>query len=341
MADNNEIWVFLSHSNKDYEKVIKVRDLLEKNSFRPLMFFLKCLNDDDEIDDLIKREIDSRGRFILCDSENARSSEWVRREVEYIKSKQRVYQIINIEDSEEVIASKILTFKKASNVYVSYSHADKFVYDEFAALLKNDWNFKINEYEKQVFAGIEYSRFLKTKINLALKEGYVIFLVTKNFMASPLCVEELKYAYSHRSKGNVVILKSDVDHDSIRNVIPDYNYYTTIPFTITDNGHLSVNMMKLYFTFMGELISERAKNGDELAQKWQLEYAEDFYENGKRLYYDDRPYEAIEKAAYCELRYAADLGHKKAKELLDWASWNIDTEKTWKEHQEYIKNNYR
>ena len=36
--DNNEIWVFLSHSNK--------------------------VNDDDEIDSLIKREIDSRTRFI-------------------------------------------------------------------------------------------------------------------------------------------------------------------------------------------------------------------------------------------------------------------------------------
>ena len=95
--DKQEIWVFLSHSNKDYEKVIKVRDLLEKHSFRPLMFFLKCLNDKDEIDDLIKREIDCRGRFILCDSENARKSDWVKREVEYIQSKQRVYQTIDID----------------------------------------------------------------------------------------------------------------------------------------------------------------------------------------------------------------------------------------------------
>ena len=103
--NNNEIWVFLSHSNKDYEKVIKVRDLLEKNSFRPLMFFLKCLNDDDEIDELIKREIDSRGRFILCDSENSRNSYWVKREVEYIKSKQRVYQTIDIDASLDDIAA--------------------------------------------------------------------------------------------------------------------------------------------------------------------------------------------------------------------------------------------
>lgn len=62
--NNNEIWVFLSHSNKDYKKVRLVRNMLEEQALRPLMFFLHCLNDDDEIDSLIKREIDSRTRFI-------------------------------------------------------------------------------------------------------------------------------------------------------------------------------------------------------------------------------------------------------------------------------------
>lgn len=83
---DNEIWVFLSHSNKDYEKVKSVRDKLERDDFRPIMFFLKCLEDNDEIDDLIKREIDVRTRFILCDSENARKSDWVQKEIEYIES---------------------------------------------------------------------------------------------------------------------------------------------------------------------------------------------------------------------------------------------------------------
>lgn len=48
MADNinNGIWVFLSHSNKDYDKVRTVRNILEEHGFRPLMFFLKCLDDD-------------------------------------------------------------------------------------------------------------------------------------------------------------------------------------------------------------------------------------------------------------------------------------------------------
>lgn len=123
MADNqnNEIWVFLSHSNKDYEKVIKVRYLLEQNSYRPLMFFLKCLNEDDEIDDLIKREIDSRGRFILCDSENARESSWVKKEIEYIKSRNRIYQTINIEAPTEVIRKQIEQFRKRNSIFVSFN----------------------------------------------------------------------------------------------------------------------------------------------------------------------------------------------------------------------------
>lgn len=75
---NKEIWIFLSHSNVDYDKVRKVRNMLEEQGLRPIMFFLKCLNDDDEIDDLIKREIDCRTRFILCDSPNARCSTWVK-----------------------------------------------------------------------------------------------------------------------------------------------------------------------------------------------------------------------------------------------------------------------
>lgn len=64
--------------------------MLEDSSFRPLMFFLKCLNEEGEIDSLIKREIDCRTRFIYCKSENSESSHWVQKEVEYIRSQNRI-----------------------------------------------------------------------------------------------------------------------------------------------------------------------------------------------------------------------------------------------------------
>lgn len=118
---NNEIWVFLSHSNKDYEKVRQVRNMLEDQSLRPLMFFLHCLNDDDEIDSLVKREIDSRTRFILCDSENARKSHWVQKEVEYIKSQNRICETIDLSKSKEEIMSTLRNFINKTRIFISYN----------------------------------------------------------------------------------------------------------------------------------------------------------------------------------------------------------------------------
>jgi hypothetical protein len=76
-------WIFLSHSHKDFEKVSEVRNVLEGHGHHPLMFFLKCLGDDDEIDGLIRREISARSWFILCESANT-ISKWVQAEVQII-----------------------------------------------------------------------------------------------------------------------------------------------------------------------------------------------------------------------------------------------------------------
>ena len=51
-----------------------------------LMFYLKCLSDENEIEELIKREIDEREWFIYADSQNARASRWVQTEREYIET---------------------------------------------------------------------------------------------------------------------------------------------------------------------------------------------------------------------------------------------------------------
>ena len=79
-----EYW-FISHSHLDIEKVRIVRDVIEEIFFyEPILFFLKCLSDENEITDLIKREINARIWFVYCDSFNARRSQYVRHEVEYI-----------------------------------------------------------------------------------------------------------------------------------------------------------------------------------------------------------------------------------------------------------------
>lgn len=111
-------WVFLSHSNKDFDKLVDVRNKLEKRGYRPLLFFLKCLEDENEISDLIKREIDARERFILCDSRNAQESEWVQKEVAYIRSTGRPYEVIDLEASKKVVEGRIERFDQRSTTYV-------------------------------------------------------------------------------------------------------------------------------------------------------------------------------------------------------------------------------
>lgn len=116
--DSSNAWVFVSHSNKDFGKIIKVRNKLEALQYKPLLFFLKCLEDDKEIFELIKREIKARDRFILCDSKNSRASEWVQKEIEFIKSLNRPYEIIDLDGSEEDIDESIGRFNKRSTVYI-------------------------------------------------------------------------------------------------------------------------------------------------------------------------------------------------------------------------------
>lgn len=124
---NDNVWVFLSHSHNDYDKVIQVRNMLEKRKFKPLMFFLKCLENDTEIDSLIKREIDCRYRFILCDSANAQASKWVQEEVRYIKEEKKRYcETVNLDTmSIEQVNAQLQKFEQRSTVTILYSNERK------------------------------------------------------------------------------------------------------------------------------------------------------------------------------------------------------------------------
>lgn len=121
--EDNKIYVFLSHSRNDYEKVRKVRDLLENEGFRPLMFFLKCLEKKENeqlTKSLIKEEINCRQRFILCNSKNANNSNWVKFEIKHIKETNRPYEVIDLDWPNSIIENAILTFKKRCTVFLSY-----------------------------------------------------------------------------------------------------------------------------------------------------------------------------------------------------------------------------
>lgn len=128
-------YFFISHSHKDIEKVRVVRNVIEETFFyEPILFFLKCLSDETEINDLIKREIYERIWFVYCKSVNAEKSKYVQFERNYIQKLQNEGKYIRIleididkyhiweDECQQYIRDQIAYKIRKTNVFLSYSH---------------------------------------------------------------------------------------------------------------------------------------------------------------------------------------------------------------------------
>lgn len=304
MNRDNDIWVFLSHSNKDYEKVREVRNLLEDQNFRPLMFFLNCLNEDDEIDTLIKREIDSRKRFILCDSPNAQSSKWVQKEVEYIKSKRRYYYTLDLSESSEEIANKVLQFAEESTIYVSYSRNDEYYYEQLKTKLSNDLGMRVFDFKNELFG--DFAKQIKEKIDASLLNGYVVFLVTDNFLKSPWCRKEFEYVLSRQEFHKIIILR-DIRVNCIQ--ILNYDKVNECICEFRDQT-LHFQESWLYWRFFRDRIKDGVSKGDPASLYWQAYH---FYWDDDR--FDNFDMENMRLAALSLAKRSMDKGFHLAVEL--------------------------
>src|ERR1700722_16457663 len=86
MQQRSKAWIFVSHSVRDLEQVRNIRNELEKRGAEPLLFFLKALEQQEELRLLLRREIEARTFFLLCDSTNARDSHWVQEEQIFVRA---------------------------------------------------------------------------------------------------------------------------------------------------------------------------------------------------------------------------------------------------------------
>jgi len=213
--ENKEIWIFLSHSNKDYAKVRLIRNYLEERSCRPLMFYLKCLSNDDEIDDLIKREIDCRTRFIICDSENSQASKWVQSEVKYIKSQQRSYEIVDLSKSEDEIKSQLDELVRGTQIFLSYSRND---YELVNAVYLHICKYDIRcFFDAESLASGNFQKQISNALSLAKDFGYITFFASQHSLSSPYCMKEVQEAIELGA--NVFILLLD---EYAKNHIKEY-----------------------------------------------------------------------------------------------------------------------
>ena len=211
-------YIFLSHSHADIAQVRKIRNHLEKIGFEPLCFYLKCLDDDCEIEDLIKREIDAREWFVFVDSENSRKSKWVALEREYI-TRTNCKKILSVEaDDPRSVRNLMHKIRHNLRIYLLHSGVD---YPVARRIQK-----KLQEKDYLVYTGSENPnagtssamRWHRRSIAKASKEGCVIALLSKRSVQSVYTKYLILYARQKRANIIPVVL-GDVQFDD------DLKYY--------------------------------------------------------------------------------------------------------------------
>jgi hypothetical protein len=191
---NSQAWIFISLSHRDLEKVRQIRNYLEKKGANPLLFFLKCLDDEDaRLPELIQDEILSRNFFVLCDSENARRSSWVQKEQTIVMNMESIVkETIDLEGDIESQLYKLDRICKKATVFISYAHQDRKIAEQITQkLIQHDYSvWTANEIE----AGSNWSDEIHGAINDAVERGFVLVLLSPASLTNQWCKSETEYA---------------------------------------------------------------------------------------------------------------------------------------------------
>ncbi len=204
IQSDKDLWVFISHSNKDFEKVRKIRNYLEEHSCRPLLFYLMCLSEEEEIDQLIKREIDCRTRFIICSSEHSRKSKWVKSEIDYIKTSRRSFHTIDLSASEQEIKKELDLFLKSTQVFFSFAREDsELALEVFQHVQKYDIRCAANIHNaaeatdaQQPFTDSSFEQ----KIAFLKGAGFLVFFASRHSLNNERMREELSKAVTEGAR---------------------------------------------------------------------------------------------------------------------------------------------
>lgn len=194
MSNPEGAWIFLSHSTRDWDEVRQIRNMLEEKGHRPLVFFLKCLTEHTELDELIRREIQARTWFLLCDSENARESSWVQAEVEYIKKLPGKYhEQINLNGPIDAQIERLDRLCKRVTVFLSYHRADLQRARRIGhALATEDYSVWLDI--EALAAGSNWEREMTSALDSAVERGFVLILLSTKSVGSEWLGHEVEHA---------------------------------------------------------------------------------------------------------------------------------------------------
>ena len=185
MLHRTGAWIFVSHSLGDILQVRRVRNSLEELGHYPLLFYLRSLADDSEIDGLIRREIEARNFFLLCDSENARASRWVQAEVRIIKSQfRKVFATLNLDAPWEEQFAVIQAVSVRISAYVSAAAIDRLDADAMTtALERADYGVVTRDILSTLDADLEMR--IRREIDDAMSTGLFLVLLSPERLAQP------------------------------------------------------------------------------------------------------------------------------------------------------------
>jgi hypothetical protein len=241
-------WVFLSHSHLDLEKVRRVRNALEAKGHNPLMFFLKCLDDDSGIDDLIRREIEARTWFLLCQSTNANASRWVQEEVRIIKGLEgKVYEEIDLDGDLESQVERVTALSRRATVFISYARSDTEAAQAIhEALVANDFDVGI---DTDVAPMSDWEAKTNELIDAAIDRGFFLLLLSPEALQSVWVRHELEHALARQEeigrRGSVIpILVEVVPYEELPPAVAESNWFDLTQGALDDRLSELVTLLK-------------------------------------------------------------------------------------------------
>lgn len=214
------IFIFVSHSHKDLDKVRVLRNYLESLNGEPILFFLKSLSDVNQITTLIKDEIDARAWFIYCKSKNAEKSEWVRSELNYVKETNKENQLIIdldadfndkgelLESAKDRVNKMLQVVKELNDLYISYSRYD---YDEFRLMYDYASKIGINVFS---FANVSFDLFSQSISNAISNSKLILCLLSNKSIDSNWVLREIEFAKKNNKIIVPVILDREVEFNT-------------------------------------------------------------------------------------------------------------------------------
>jgi len=255
-------WIFLSHSSADIKKVRQIRNEFEKCGHNPLAFHLKCLHDDTEegkkeLSDLIIREIDSREWFVFCESPDASKSEYVQMEKEHIfKTGKANIWTVDMNKPIDEILELVRDICRQIKVFVSYAYRDRDLAVRFVnALCVKDFDVWT---EENMTVGKPFIEQINNAINEAAQYGFVLALITENYLNSSSCRAETLAAIDKQAIV-IPLLFGDV---GVPAEFENYQYYRIPSLPSEDDIHLIVELIEaaLQRRIKGPIVQSYALN---------------------------------------------------------------------------------